>query len=144
MLTKGYILSLPKFDNKYKVRIPILESNNTSKNQTSFNAGIVDATLSYTEGIKDSLQVNDCVFIDFENDEFNRPVIIGKLFVNNSETSSGNISASTLEVYNKVSLPENTTWKDITYTDLKTLLVESKNYVTKEDVIAILDEYLNR
>ena len=80
MLTKGYITDLPKFNNKYKVRIPVFETAGIGNTKSVFNASVIEATLVYTPGIIDNISIGDCVVIGFENDKQSKPIILGKLY----------------------------------------------------------------
>lgn len=82
MLTKGYITDLPKFNNKYKVRIPVFETAGIGNTKSVFNASVIEATLVYTPGIIDNISIGDCVVIGFENDKQSKPIILGKLYCN--------------------------------------------------------------
>ena len=75
MIIKAIITKLPDYeDNHYMVRIPFFEDN--TKTEAEFSA-----LLSYTPGIYGNYNIGDVVFISFENEKFNVPIILGKLYV---------------------------------------------------------------
>lgn len=109
MLTKGYIVELAtKTSNKYKVRIPLFDS--AGQDTLTNNDNIVEATLCYIPGNLNGYKVGDCVFVEFENDEESKPVILGRLFTNDSgEEFRGLEKIDSLNVSNIAKLPLNST-----------------------------------
>jgi len=99
MIIKAFIKSLPtRGDNVFKVRVPFLEDN-TDKEM------IFDALLCSPPGEYNGYSVGDCVFISFENDKLDTPIILGKLFVDVDDNSSTYKVLNELKVLNKVDLP---------------------------------------
>lgn len=79
MIIKAIIEELPEpGDNHYMIRIPFMEDH--TKNKSIFSA-----LLSHTPGIYDSYKVGDVVFISFENEKLDVPIILGKLYTPNRE-----------------------------------------------------------
>lgn len=112
MLTKGYIVELStSTSNKFKVRIPLFDSAGQDTLTNSDN--VVEATLCYEPSNLDSYEVGDCVFIEFENDEESKPVIIGKLYTTDSKENRGFGNLSTLNVSSSASLPLDSTLGDV-------------------------------
>lgn len=75
MIIKAIIQKLPKLDdNHYTIRIPFMEDH--TKVEAEFQA-----LLSHTPGIYDSYKVGDVVFISFENEKLDTPIILGKLYM---------------------------------------------------------------
>lgn len=102
MLTKGIILEKVINSNKYIVRIPFLESSGVYTRTT------YEAILAYNPSITEELKVGDVVILGFEEHTATKPVILGKLFTNESETR-GHASFESLDVSNTVNLPDDTT-----------------------------------
>lgn len=83
MILKAIIKKLPDYeDNHYIVRIPFFEDN--TKTEAEFSA-----LLSYTPGIYGNYNVGDVVFVSFENEKFNIPIILGKMYVPSDLTKDG-------------------------------------------------------
>lgn len=109
MLTKGIIKRLTEDnDNHYKVYIPLLRKASQDESDATF-----EATLSYITGIKNYLKVGDVVFLGFEDGNWDKPVIVGKLFTTNEEEALSNISCSSLEVLNNTKLYNSTNIESI-------------------------------
>lgn len=102
MLMKALIKQLPDIgSNIFKVRVPYLEDNTKTEI-------ILNATYCITPGIYDGLSVDDCVFIDFEEDQLEKPVILGKLYINSMEQANTKIVTNNLNVTESVTLPDST------------------------------------
>ncbi len=105
MIIKGYIKQVPNDgDNIYKVRIPFLEDN--TNNEMVFNA-----LLCNQPGIYRGYKEGDCVFISFENDKLDVPIILGKLFVDINDSDDGTAIyhvVNELNVTSKINLPSDT------------------------------------
>lgn len=100
MITKAIIKSTPALDgNKYKVYIPILRNANDSESDAIF-----EATLAYIPGIYYSFNVDDVVFVSFEDNLYNKPVILGKLFTEKDKNVKTQLEVKTLKVLEKVDL----------------------------------------
>jgi hypothetical protein len=72
----------------------------------------VEALVSITPGMFNNLFVNDVVFIAFEENALEKPIIIGKLYTgaqNENNTAGGAGILDTLTVRNTASLPATTT-----------------------------------
>ena len=100
MITKAIIKSTPALDgNKYTVYIPILRNANDSESDAIF-----EATLAYIPGIYYSFSVDDVVFVSFEDNLYNKPVILGKLFTEKDKNVKTQVEVKTLKVLEKVDL----------------------------------------
>lgn len=83
MIIKAIIKKLPEYnDNHYTIRIPFFEDN--TKKESEFTA-----LLSYTPGIYGNYNIGDIVLISFENEKFNTPIILGKLYTGKIEEREG-------------------------------------------------------
>lgn len=101
MITKGIVISQIRGSNKYLVRIPYLE--NAFKTTSEY-----EAILSTTPGVSNSLAPEDVVLVGFEDHQASKPIILGKLFVDESNPR-GNALFQDLLVESSASLPANTT-----------------------------------
>ena len=101
MLTKGIIMERVLNSNTYKVRIPYLEKAGFA------NRDYLEAIVSHEPALIDSYNVGDVVIIGFEDHQGDKPIIIGKLLLNDDE-SRGSANIDAIEVLNSATLPENT------------------------------------
>lgn len=116
MLTKGIIKEIPSINNnKYKVYIPLLRNANDREIDAIF-----DATLCFTNGIYYSLVVDDVVYVAFEDNYYEKPVILGKLYTNKEDKDniSTQITIKSINVLDKAQLPSNTTLSDKALTNI--------------------------
>lgn len=102
MILKAFIKELPKKDsNVYRVRVPFLEDNTNHEM-------VFDALLCNQPGEYYGYKVGDCVFVIFENDKMNTPVIMGKLYTYPQEDSTSYHVVNELNITGKVTLPNDT------------------------------------
>ena len=66
----------------YKIRIPIFDRIETVSHKTSFEH-LLSAPASINKGCNDQFQKGDVVFIAFENNDLESPIIIGHLYREN-------------------------------------------------------------
>ena len=132
MITKAIIQE--KRDNKFKVRIPLFESAG------NLQQIILDATLCYQPGNLEAYNVNDVVYVAFENGTPNNPVIIGKLYLGKEDNPRGVILTSGINVSTKAVLPTDTSIGNIKADDVYAAL---KNDQIQDDKIKQLEEKLN-
>ena len=97
MITKAKVLRTIS-DNTYEVHIPIYDNGSDIYKAT--------ATISYTRGIKNPVVIGDIVFVTFENNKINKPVIVGKLFI--GDDNKGDLLGDSLEIKTSARLPNNT------------------------------------
>lgn len=89
-----------------RVRIPLFE--NASRNVNMIEA---DAQINIVPGIYNSYKTGDIVFIGFEENKMEAPVILGKLFVSASAEAwsyRGNVSVNSLAITDSAQLPHST------------------------------------
>lgn len=125
MLTKAIIQSIDYTKNLCRVRIPLFE--NASRNVNMIEA---DAQINIVPGIYNSYKTGDIVFVGFEENKMEKPVILGKLFVSATAESSaprGNLSGNSLSITDSAQLPSSTVFNydkisqnNTLYTDLNT------------------------
>lgn len=102
MLTKGKIIEILWDINRIKVEVPLFTAAGSTEKS------VMNATAIVTPGVTDFYKVGDVVYIGFENDEVDRPVILGKLFTgleNNEIPEYTNLSeqiASILNIINSI------------------------------------------
>ena len=78
MITRG-IIEEPVNSFTYKVRIPIFDRVESASQHTS-KKNLLTATASINKGCNNQFQIGDVVFIAFENNALEQPVIIGHLY----------------------------------------------------------------
>jgi hypothetical protein len=106
VLTKAIIQSIDYTKNMCRVRIPLFE--NASRNVNMIEA---DAQFNIVPGIYNSYKTGDIVFIGFEENKMELPVILGKLFVSASTEAGsyrGNVSGNSLAITDTAQLPYST------------------------------------
>lgn len=117
MITKGIIQSIN--GNKFIVRLPVLEKPGLINVTTSLN-NTLEATLNTPPGLYDAYNINDVVFVSFEDNQINKPIILGKLLLNEKENNvTSQLSINSLNVTGIANLPKNTRIGNINYGDLE-------------------------
>lgn len=105
MVTKGIIKNKVVDSNKYLVEIPYLSQSSVSNNGVTNS--VLEATLSHTPGIINSYNEGDVVFVTFEDDRKDKPIILGKLLLDGI-INRGYATFNSLNVSNSARLSENT------------------------------------
>lgn len=121
MLTKAIILGKELNSNQYTIRIPLLE---TSASKEVYKT---KATLCADDGVLNPFNIGDVVYVSFEDDLYENPVILGKLSLEglmNKEREPSNVSylMNSLQVTTKAELPIDTKIGDIKYEELSKTL----------------------
>lgn len=107
MLTKAIIQTVDYSTNRCVVRIPLFESSASS------DPIIAEALISTAPGLVNSYFAGDIVFIGFEENKINKPVILGKLFRQtdlSSKFTRGNVACGSLSVAETAELPFTTSF----------------------------------
>ena len=138
MIYKGIVESI---DNKYavKVRIPLLHRTTKSNEYTSVE-DLPEACICTLPNSSVKLELNDIVFVAFENNDESRPIIIGHLY--KEAISKGYLSTKflNLEVEDETKLSTETTIGNISYSELSTLMGIKENIQQQlNQIIARLD-----
>lgn len=106
MVTKGQITSINRAGNRCVVRLPLFETASSSVPVE------IEALVSITPGMFNNLFVNDVVFVAFEENALEMPIIIGKLYTGASreaDTHGGAGVLDTLTVRTSSNIPAATT-----------------------------------
>lgn len=106
MVTKAVVVEVIDIY-RARVRIPIYNQIEGAAAATP-NDQLYIATISTSLGIRPAIKVDDVVFVAFEDNQLQQPIIIGALAREEDNTSS-NIHAQTLDVDVMASLPLDTT-----------------------------------
>ncbi len=107
LLTKAIITSINRAGNRCIVRIPLFES------ASSTTPIEIEALVNITPGFYNNLFVNDVVFVAFEENAMEKPIILGKLYTgaaNEGGTHGGAGILDTLTVSSTASLPATTSF----------------------------------
>lgn len=96
----------------YRVRVPLLNKLHSSANPTN-TEDLSVAPICTTPGVEIVYNVGDIVFISFENNDYNHPVIIGNLFRDGISGSYNSINTTNLNVSLSTSLSNDTKIGDI-------------------------------
>lgn len=101
MITKAIIKALPEIgSNIFKVRIPYLEDNTHTE-------VVLNATYCCVPGIYDGFSVGDVVFVGYEDDQLEKPVILGKLYIRSTDKVATKIITGNMTITEDVNLPDN-------------------------------------
>ena len=104
-IVKGLITSIDFNGNTCVVRLPLFESAANEKEL------LVTATFATQPGFYNGYKVNDVVYVAFENNEIDSPVVIGKLYLGADKESKdprGAINAENLKSASPMTLPIDT------------------------------------
>lgn len=123
MITTGIILS-KNGANSYNVNIPDLVDGNETFNFV--------ATVCSSINNKLDLKINDVVYINFENNRRENPIIIGVLV---NDESNADVNLNSLKVKHNFQLPKQTSIGAINSTNLNSLIGVSENIQNQLDSI---------
>lgn len=123
MITTGIILS-KNGANSYNVNIPDLVDGNETFNFV--------ATVCSSINNKLDLKINDVVYINFENNRRENPIIIGVLV---NDESNADVNLNSLKVKRNFQLPKQTSIGAINSTNLNSLIGVSENIQNQLDSI---------
>ena len=107
LITKAIIQSINATGNRCLVRIPLFEYASDADPVEA------EALINITPGLFNNLAVGDVVFVAFEEDALEKPVIIGKLFRDASienNTRGGGCIVDTLQVRSSAAVPASTSF----------------------------------
>lgn len=108
MITKGIIKEILT-PYEVKVQIPLLNST-------------LDSVICTIPNSKFLPEVDDIVFVGFEDYDLGKPVILGCLFKENGNISGINIDCISLNVNGRTQLNSDIKIGDLTYEELKSLI----------------------
>lgn len=105
LVTKAIIRSINNAGNRCIVRMPLFE------NAASLAPVEAEALVNITPGMFNNLFVGDVVFVAFEENALEKPIILGKLYRGTdfeSKVDGGAGILDSLKVYNSASVPSST------------------------------------
>lgn len=132
MLTKAIIVEIIDRYNA-RVRIPTIHKLVGTTYSTA-DSELPIATICSVAGVTPSLQVSDVVYVEFEDNLQQQPVILGWLVNNNNNTKS-NIQSASLDVQIDCKLPKQTTIGDISEYDINNIKNSKENIQLQIDNI---------
>ena len=88
MIVKGLIKTINFSDNSCTVRLPIFET------AASQGEVILKAVMLTQPGLYNGYSEGDIVFVDFENDKLNQPIILGKLYLGAAKEEASPVHSS--------------------------------------------------
>jgi len=106
MITKAIVEEVVD-DNHLKIRIPIYNKAADDSTATP-DKQLTEAGVTTLPGIKTHYVKGDVVVIGFEEEQINKPIILGQLQTQNQTGSTADIEADSLKVNINYSLPTNT------------------------------------
>lgn len=109
MITKGIIIQ-KNGSNTYLVDLPTLESLNEDVGISATTCSVINNPFTFNSG--------DIVFVDFENNRYDMPVILGALVSDRFSDIDSDVKLNSLSVGSVVSLPPSTKIGDVDKTDL--------------------------
>jgi hypothetical protein len=106
MITKGILKTINYNENSCTVRLPLFEAAN-NKGEV-----VLPAIFMNQPGLFNGYNEGDIVFVDFENNKLEAPIIIGKLYLGSEKEASSNqksgLKISSLTVDSSATLPLDT------------------------------------
>ena len=106
MIVKGLIKTINFSDNSCTVRIPLFET------AAAQGEVILPAAILIQPGMYNGYSEGDIVFVDFENDKLNQPIVLGKLYLGaakeEASPAQSALAVSNLTVTSKATLPIDT------------------------------------
>lgn len=147
MVFKAIIKEVPKIgENRFLVRIPPLEDNTTKE-------FVLSALLCGQPGEYAGYEVGDVVFVEFEENKMDTPIILGKLYAKLDDSSRGYHKVKKLEVTDSINIPYNTNMGGYTVRDFFNLYQRVEMTLTngmrffiadeRNDHIPVPDRYIN-
>ena len=133
MLTKGIVEKV--IDNySAKIRIPIFNKSKDAIGATPLDE-LSEAIICTLPNSVLGLQVGDIVIVGFEDNNINKPIVLGYLSAKDITTSGADLQVNSLKVKLDTHLSEDTYIGEITPKELKALLNVKSNIQWQIDVI---------
>ena len=105
MVTEAVIINIDYNSNKCTVRVPLFETVNT------IYPVITEAVFAITPGCFNGYKIDDIVWVAFERNKADLPVIIGKVYkspTDENDNQGGHINATSIKATEAASLPSTT------------------------------------
>lgn len=134
MISRAIIES--KIDiNHFRVRVPTLNKSNSSIGSTPTNE-LAIATVCAIPGYNPSFNIGDTIFVEFEENDFSRPVILGKIYnETHSKSSASDGNLDSIKVNVNAQLPSDTSIGSIKRNEIEQLKGLTTNIQIRFDQI---------
>lgn len=119
MLTKGYIQAVIS-PHSVRVRLPIFNKVENVQGATPVEE-LATAPICTLPHFVQNPQIGDIVFVDFEEDQYSHPVVLGYLSIENNRPNFVDVTLEDLTALGKTRLGTDTTIGDIDYKNIATL-----------------------
>lgn len=133
MITKGILKTIDYNNNSCTVRLPLFEG---AGNSTEV---VLSAVFLNQPGSYNGYNEGDIVFVDFENDKLNNPIVLGKLYLGaekeNSAVKKGGLTVANLNVTTGATLPLDT---KLVFEDPTSTVPVSNGLTTYKSLIDII------
>ena len=142
MITKAIIEKIVS-NRSYQVRIPIFDKvQSASLSNNSLQTAYVSSQLN--NGM--NLSIGDIVFVDFEDNSYFNPVIVGILYSQDNTKSIPDVEFNSLKVSNNAAFSKDTYMGDsITYENIVCLKNSEKNIQLQlDELLNSLEEYRDK
>ncbi len=139
MITKATVEKVLN-DKTYQVRIPIIDK---AKKSSLTNNILSTAVISSQINCPLNFRVGDIVFVDFEEDNYNKPVILGSLYTGTNTKTKPTVNLNSIKVTDSAILSKSTAiGNNIKYENILSLK-DSKESIQKQlnETASTLSEY---
>ena len=116
MLVKGIIVSMAEDVHQAYITIPLFDNSTSKIDFKNVNKRL--ATICTLPGCDLLYSIGDVVYVDFEQDNQEYPVILGRLYRDGEVGSISNITAHSLKVNVNTELSNDTSIGDLSYDNL--------------------------
>ena len=127
------------------VQIPFLDKGTMNVNPDLIGRDVIrastlngisyPATIITTPGCKPNYLVDDIVYVDFEENDMSRPVVMGLLYRQGGNVSLLDATVNNLQVVSSAKLPYESTIGSVTENELSNLRYTSSNIQAQLDIL---------
>ena len=134
MITKGIVEDI--IDEYFvRVRMPVYNGVTTAPSYVA-TEDLPQATICTLPSCKPNLQVGDVVFVGFEDNDFNKPIILGHLYGDFVKEFGADITLNSLTVQVNTQLSEDTSIGNVTPDNIKALQGAHDNLQAQIDILS--------
>lgn len=140
MITKGIVEEVIGY--KAKVRLPIFHALSNTKNSLSTRE-LTEATICSLANISDVVNVGDVVWVGFEDNDQNKPIILGHLYRETKTETTPSLKLGMLITTSTTNLSENTQIGKVVAKEIQRLTGVKDNIQRQFDVLVKKDSELS-